>query len=233
MDSMVDVLSEQPWGQTYTELHSGYSFGWRRDIVQHHYNFSAQFKLTKDRKWNYWFRGDIVKFNTGFYDWQFNQKYQWKKWFLSKEDYLKALEKSCFAPISGNVPKYARLEFGMILSRYKWIKHKGHGIFCDYGSIIIMLTGSKPGRVRRYYVKTPYYLISRYPYDHIMSYYAQRGVTLPEVGRIQEAMNYSKSKEQFILNIVASFSDENYPMNLEKKNDTRTNFRIIREGTEI
>lgn len=23
MDSMVDVLSEQPWGQTYTEWHDG------------------------------------------------------------------------------------------------------------------------------------------------------------------------------------------------------------------
>lgn len=229
MDSTVDVLSEQPWGQTYTETHQGRSYHWNGAIDQ---MFTAQFKLIKDSKQGYWLRGDIVRFGSGYYDFQFRQKYPWKHWFLEKEDYLNALHKSCHALLHGKIPLYARMEFGLMVSRYKWIKFKNDfQIYQDYGSIILMLTGSKAGHMRRFYLKSPFEIIARYPYDHIIPYYRDRGITeLPEVGRVQEAMYYSKSKEQFILNMIASFQDENYPKNMEEKHDAATNFRIVRKG---
>lgn len=229
MDSTVDVLSEQPWGKTYFEWHNGYimgRYGSRNNIP---IEFNAQFKLTKDRKWNYWFRGDIIRFSSGYYDWNFNRRYPWKQWFMEKEDYLNALENDEATPRTKKVPNYARMEFGILLSRYKWIKHKDHGIFYDYGSIIMTLTGSKPGRIRRYFIKTPYYLLSRYPYDHIIPFWKNHMniSQIPELGRIHEAMNYAKSKDQFILNMISSFHDENYPMNMEEKHDAVTNFRLV------
>lgn len=189
--------------------------------------FNAQFQLTKDRKWSYWIRGDLIRFSSGYYDWNFNHRYPWKQWFMKKEDYLNALEKDERTPRAKTIPKYARMEFGILLSRYKWIKHKDHGIFSDYGSIIMTLTGSKPGRIRRYFIKTPYYLVSRYPYDHIIPYWENQAIKIPELGRIQEAMHYAKSKDQFILNMVSSFHDENYPMNMENKHDATTSFRFV------
>ncbi len=234
MDSTVDVLSEQPWGKTYTEWHDGYNVGWRRGNTHHHCSFPAQFKLVSDRKGNSWLRGDLVLFNSGFHNWNFDRRWPWKKWFMTREGYLDALKNDPTTRVDNKIPKYARSEYGILLSRYKWIKDKGYKVFQDYGSIIIMLTGSKSGKIRRYYLKTPYSLVSRYPYDHIIPFYQQRGITeIPELRRLQEAMNYSKSKEQFILNMIASFHDENYPMNLEDKHDAATNFRIIREGTGL
>ena len=93
----------------------------------------------------------------------------------------------------------------------------------------MMLTGSKPGHIRRYYLKTPYGKISEYPYDHIVPYYRiyEHLEEIPELTRIHEAMNYAKTKDEFILNMISSFHDENYPMNLEEKNDTPRNFSIV------
>ena len=228
MVSTVDILSEQPWGQTYFEWHSGHNLGWAGQ-KSYPYDFNAQFKLIKDQKGNFWFRGDIVRFNTGYHNWKFDHDCPWKRWFMSKEDYLNALANDDRTCRDHRLPKYARLEYGIILSRYKWSKEKPGKFYYDYGSIIMMLTGPKAGKIRRYYVKTPYSKISSYPYDHVIPYYTiNYGITeVPEIARLQEAMHYAKSKDQFILNMIESFHNENYPMNLEGKHDTTTNFRLI------
>ena len=235
MDSTVDVLSKQPWGETRSEVHKGYSyrdrFGfWGKDPIER--SFTAQFKLVRDNKNSYWKRADIIRFNSGYHDWQFRQENAWKEWFMKKKDYLESIHNHPRSYFHGKVPMYARLEFGMIISRYKWIKIKDFKIYQDYGSIILMLSGSKAGHMRKYYVKTPYQLVSNYPYDHIIPYWEQTGVTeIPEIGRVQEAMHYSGGdRDQFILNMIASYKDENYPMNREEKYDASTNFRFVRKG---
>lgn len=233
MVSMVDVLSKQPWGQTYSQWHTGFTYGWKKQTRTRNYDFRAEFTLIPDKKGNCWLRGDMIIFGSGFFDWQFQRKWPWKKWFMQKPEYLKSLEASEHCYHNKIIPRYARLEYGLVLSRYKWSKYKPSNLYRDYGSIIIMLTGSKAGHIRRYYLKTPYELVSRYPYDHITPLYKTReGLTeIPELRRIQEAMNYAKSKEQYIINMVASFHDENYPMNMENAHDIRTHFRIIRKRT--
>jgi hypothetical protein len=222
MDSTVDVLSEQLWGKSYSEIHEGFTMNSYRGSNTPT-SFRSQFKLIKDSKKGYWKRGDIVKFSTGFFAWKFDRVFPWKKWFLKKKDYLRSLEESEFVFPNNRVPKYARLEYGMILSRYKWIKFKTHGKFYDYGSIIMTLTGSKPGKIRRYYLITPYEFVSRFPYDSINPFHKKNGLKeIPEGERIHKAMSYANDKNQFILNIVASFHDRNYPENMENQNEFTT-----------
>jgi hypothetical protein len=223
-----DVLSKEPWGETYWESHQGYNFGWAGQRATH-FEFQAQFKLVQDTPQGFWKRGDIILFGSGYWNW--HKQYEWKKWFMTQEDYLNNLHNDESISRDKRIPMYARSEYGMMISRYKWIKDKGYKVFYDYGSIIMMLTGSKAGHIRRYYIKTPYNFLTSYPYDHIMPYYVKQGITkIPEVGRIQEAMNYSDTKDQFILNMIESFNNPNYAKekeceyqshtDLEKKTDT-------------
>jgi hypothetical protein len=208
MDSTVDVLSEQHWGKSYTEIHDGYIINsYHRGAINMPITFHAQFMIVKDSDKCYWKRGDIIRFSSGFNSWKFDHIFPWKKWFLKKKDYLKALQESEIAYSNPVLPKYARLEYGMILCRYKWNKTKDHGTFRDYGSIIMMLTGSKPGRIRRYYIKNPYELVSRYPYDHIIPFNKKKGLKqIPEISRIKEVMSHSSDKDNFILNMIESFN---------------------------
>lgn len=235
MDSTEDVLSEQPWGKSYVERRSGWNDSskyWWHKSNPHYETFNAHFQLIKDNKRGYWKRADIVRFETGYNAYYFHRDSSWKEWFMEKDDYLNSIHNHPQSHFHGKVPMYARLEFAMILSRYKWIKVKRERIYQDYGSIILMLTGSKAGHIRKYYARTPFMFVTRYPYDHIMQYWKERNVTEPpELSRIHEAMNYSDNREQFILNMISSYQDENYPMNMEEKNDPSTDFRIVRKRT--
>jgi hypothetical protein len=211
MVSTVDVLSEQPWGKTYFESHEGFCHtGYWKAHKREPTTFKAQFKLIQDRKGNYWSRGDIILFNSGYYNWNFDRRSPWKKWFLTKETYLEALKNDAATLSDKKVPNYARLEYGMLLARYKWIKDKNyHGkIYQDYGSIIMMLTGSKVGHIRRYYLKTPYAQVSKYPYDHITPFYTERyGLEeIPQLERIKQAMSTANTKDEFIVNLVSSLT---------------------------
>ena len=60
--------------------------------------------------------------------------------------------------VNKKVPSYARGEFGIIIGIYKWIKQEG--LYNDYGRIIQMLTGTKIGHIRRYYVTYPWQVIT-------------------------------------------------------------------------
>jgi len=229
MVSTVDVLSEQPWGETRYEWHKGWNIQCRATQRPFYFDFMAQFKLVKERKQSYWKRGDIVLFDTGYHNWGFNHRWPWKKWFMQKNEYLNALKDDAMTVRNRKVPLYARSEYGILLSRYKWIKDKEYKVFSDYGSIVMMLTGPKPGRIRKYYIQTPFGVVSSYPYDHIVPFYKEReGIDeIPEIPRIHEAMNYAKSKDQFILNMIASFHDQNYPTNMENTYEATTNFRVV------
>jgi len=120
--------------------------------------YDAHFTTVPDNKQLRWRKGDIIKFDTGFHGFY---SHDWKQWFL------KAKDKTKFLPVNKKIPKYARNEYAIILNRYKWIKYKGYSIYTDYGVIIMMLTGSKAGRVRRYYASSyPWTMVKEYPYKH-------------------------------------------------------------------
>jgi hypothetical protein len=97
--------------------------------------------------------GDIIRFFSAYHP-----KLSWQEWFVREED---KPEVCCR---NHSVPRYAEKQYAMILARYKWVKYKWHGIYRDYGNIIMMLTGPKVGHVRKYYLKNPYRIISKFPY---------------------------------------------------------------------
>lgn len=227
MVSTVDVLSEQPWGETYYERRMGWSWSGYSRNNKCPVEIDAQFTLTRDYHSSYWFRGDIVAFDDGYWN-TFSRRNNWKKWFMEKQDYLNSLHNDETLERVKMIPMYARLEYGMVVSRYKWAKDKGWKVFYDYGSIILMLTGRRAGHMRRYYIKCPFQKVARYPYNDITPYYKNLGYQIPEVGRLQEAMHYAKGdKDQFVLNMIESYQDENYTNKLEEKNDTPANFRVV------
>ncbi len=120
-------------------------------------NYTARFTTISDSPRLYWRKGDVIQFNSGFYGFYSDD---WKQWFLKTKDKIK------FLPVNKQIPKYARNEYAIVLNRYKWIKQKGR-IWIDYGVILMMLTGSKAGRVRRYYASAyPWTRVKNYPYEH-------------------------------------------------------------------
>lgn len=55
-------------------------------------------------------------------------------------------------PNTDNFPKYARGEYAVVLSRYRYIKHKFMK-FIDYGAVVMFITGERKGYSRRFYCK--------------------------------------------------------------------------------
>ncbi len=55
-----------------------------------------------------------------------------------------------------NVVNYARNQFGVIVERYRWVKYKPERTYYDYGSIIIILSGNRQGKLRKFYMNTPW-----------------------------------------------------------------------------
>ena len=100
-----------------------------------------------------WKRGDIIKFGNGYFG-----SYDYKDWFLNDED--KALRLSR----DNRIPFYAMNEYAVLMTRYRVVKNKHGSIFKDYGSHIMMLTGSKIGKMRRYYSCNPFTLVDNFPY---------------------------------------------------------------------
>ena len=214
MDSTVDVLSEQPWGMRQYKQKITYTIGSRwRDGRERSFDIpvDAQYMLVRDSSRCYWKRADLIKFRLGYYLGPHRE--DWRSWFLSEKAYLAYLHTHQFSR-NGEIPFYARSEYALIISRYKWKKDKYPAyskIFNDYGTIVLMLTGSKAGHMRRYYNKIVFDLIARYPYDHIIPAHWNRGVKIPTevLPRINEAMNNTNGdKDIFILNMIASYQED-------------------------
>ena len=95
-------------------------------------------------------KGDIVKFC-----FCKREPYceNWKKWFLTEEDYRQTWKKR------DNVPYYASEQYAIIAARYKITRFKWYGHFCDYGWVIMMLTGPAKGYIRHYWVRRPFHKV--------------------------------------------------------------------------
>jgi hypothetical protein len=115
-----------------------------------------------DYEKTYWKLGDVVRFGSAYHDYLL--KKSWKYWYYKKEDMDAHIKENCLR--HEKTPLYAAHEYAIILSRYKWIKYKWHGIYRDYGSVIMMLTGSRPGYIRRFYACSPWNKIDTYPYRY-------------------------------------------------------------------
>ena len=105
-------------------------------------------------------KGDIIKFGSGFYERPFGD---WKDWFLTSRE-----DKKIFWQRNKAIPIYAIQEYAFIANRYRWIKYKWEN-FKDYGAIIMMATGPKPCRSRKYYTTRPYHIVSAFPHQKLRS----------------------------------------------------------------
>ena len=123
-------------------------------------NYRAVYDSEIDYEKTFWNLGDIVKFGGAYHDYQI--KNTWRYWYYKKDDIDNYIKNNCLR--NEKTPLYAAHQYAIILSRYKWIKYKWHGIYRDYGTVIMMLSGSKVGHIRRFYACTPWSRIDIYPY---------------------------------------------------------------------
>lgn len=140
----------EPWKhQIYSEQYHGKSWRSRkRQIINRTYETMLDNKRLKYRK------GDIIKFESGYYEYDCGD---WRDWFLTQKDRVKSFRRN------SAIPKYAMSEYGVVVNRYKVTKMK-NPTFTDYGTIVMMLTGSHPGRLRKFYMSSPYKIISKFPH---------------------------------------------------------------------
>lgn len=126
-----------PWEKRsyYGKYYKRYYNPYLKSTYDYSYEYLDDTSRMKFRK------GDIVLFDCGFYK---ILPLGWQSWFVKGKDIKKFWKKN------KNVPIYARNELGVIIGRYRKVKYK-YKTFCDYGIIIMMLTGSKVGHIRYYY----------------------------------------------------------------------------------
>jgi hypothetical protein len=149
----------KPWEhESYTEYHDRQLTFRNGKYFRNHAGrpFRATYTTCPDNKKLYYRKGQVVKFGCGFnHYWPRNN---WEEWFLTEKEKLKR------RPPNKEIPVYARDEYAVVLNRYKWIKQKSR-IYQDYGTIVMMITGTHAGHIRKYYVKSPPFNITAiYPY---------------------------------------------------------------------
>lgn len=106
-------------------------------------------------------KGDIIKFQNGQRGWE-NKTFL--EWFLTEKDYVKFLKKLPKNQRETRIPIYAVNQYGIITERYRISKVKYRKTFRDYGSMIMMLTGTSIGYIRKYYIFNPW--IKTYSFPH-------------------------------------------------------------------
>jgi len=124
---------------------------------------------------------------------------RWESWFLSEKDKDKFMKKHKY--YDRKIPAYARNQYAIVLARYKWTKYKGYSIFRDYGTFIMMLTGSKVGYIRKYYITCPYQYIARYPYSKILYNLNHE--------KLFHGVGIEEDKTIFLENLVRKLTNEN------------------------
>ena len=162
-----------------------------------YHSYEAQFETLKSYDRSYWKPGDVVKFGHGISG--YRKSDTWRNWFLTDDDFDVYLKKNKLYHRA--IPASARNQYAIVLARYKWTKFKGYMNFTDYGTFIMMLTGSKVGHIRKYYVTTPWTHIGRYPYAKM------RYNKKPE--NLFQGVNMGDDSIIFLENLVRKLSYEN------------------------
>lgn len=155
IDEILDIPFK-PWEyMTYKRRYDSVtSHGGMRNFQ----SYVAIFETLKNYDRSQWKLGDIVKFGSGYNAWANDR---WEAWFLNEKDRDEFMKKHKY--YNRTIPAYARNQYAIVLARYKWTKHK-YAIFRDYGTFIMMLTGSKVGHIRKYYIVCPFNRTFQYPY---------------------------------------------------------------------
>lgn len=177
-------LSKFEWGRPYSTRKT-----FRHWRYYYNHTYQADYKLVEDYHHKaYWVRGDIIILGSGYYG---PPTAEWRKWFQPKEDYLKYLHENRVR--DKRIPLYARSEYALLLSRYKWTKHKDM-IYRDYGTILMMLTGSRQGHILKIYASTPFDIYATFPYGQPGSFIDKMISKLPQHKEIREIIEYVKSR---------------------------------------
>jgi len=181
------------------QKHSDYyhGMGYRHSIFQRTFEAVLDSKKLSSRK------GDIIKFNSGYHK---NNFYDWREWFVNQED------KKKFYRRNKKIPFYAMNEYGIVINRYRVVKYK-YRTFADYGVIIMMLTGSKPGHIRKYYTTYPYKIISKFP--HIKQgggIHVKMKKPFHITNKIWSIYNFNLSK--FITELIKNYGNNEFSRNM-------------------
>jgi len=136
----------QPSHNTTRRIPSGYE-----NIGPSSYEVIKEYINDSPRQ--YWRKGDIVKFDDGFLS---KYLHGWKDWFLTKADQKKEWLKD------PRIPVYSRDQLAVIIGRYRVVKMKYRN-FADYGIVLMMISGSKIGHSRSYYVHRPFVKKTKFP----------------------------------------------------------------------
>lgn len=159
-------MNIMPWEPyEYEDIYLSYSYRFksrRRREGRISAEFSRKFQQLPDNKLLQYRKGDIIQFENGHYSYGKD----WKDWFLSEKDYIKHLKNLPVGHRNKKVPLYAANQYAVVIGRYRIIKNK-YAIYYDYGTVVMMLTGDI-GRVRKYYVCTPFRIISKFPHKKVI-----------------------------------------------------------------
>jgi hypothetical protein len=153
-----------PWEKSehrgsYNSVSGRYGYGMGRPLrKRREFTFPRTVEYLDDSPRQYWRKGDIVRFDNGKKD---SMGDTWQQWFMTEEDYLNTL------PWNGLTPKYAEKQYAVVAGRYRVVKDKHGYIFKDYGVIVMMITGSKKGHIRKFWMTKPFKLIRSFPYQKI------------------------------------------------------------------
>ena len=144
----------QPWKNKPLEfMQYGVRYNWATKL-----NYKIHYKVIKepisDEKTKLK-RGDIVKFNSMYYEKPFGD---WKDWFLKSKK-----EKEIYWTKRIDVPKYTHNQYAILLCKYRITKFKLVQIFQDYTSHFMFITGPKIGKIKIYNT-APHTFISSFPY---------------------------------------------------------------------
>jgi len=141
-------------------------------------------------------KGDIIKFGSGYYEINFKD---WRDWFPKKE------QKILFWPRNKSIPKYAMNQFAVVANRYRWIKYKNYMTYQDYGVILMFITGSKPCRIRKYYMARPYKYVSYFPHIRKDGIYVKLKEPFKVIDKTWFLFDFNLS--EFITNILKDYGD--------------------------
>jgi len=147
----------EPWEHEAFDDHYYGSKMWGGRV--HNSNHPTRYETVQDSKRLGSRKGDIIRFGSGFYERPFGD---WRDWFLASRE-----DKKIFWQRKESVPIYAINQYAIIANRYRWIKYKDYKTFMDYGAIIMMTTGPKACRSRKYYTVRPYRMISAFPHKKL------------------------------------------------------------------
>ena len=162
----------------------------------HIHTYDTQFETLKSYNRSFWKLADVVKFGRGY---TLRKADGWQSWFLGEKDFDTYLKRH--RRYDRRIQAYARNQYAILLGRYKWIKYKGYNTYRDYGSFIMMLTGSKIGYIRKYYTTCPYQLVGQYPYTKDR-YKLNHGKLFHGVKKVKDV-------KVFLENLVRKLSNEN------------------------